>query len=77
MGGGVVPTEEKFLDEPDIWSVAEDIPIPSDAHEYHIRKALNDAAYRGLDYVAYDPNMPLSKEGCPTDEARFIWRKKK
>eukprot|EP00192_Tetraselmis_astigmatica_P024296 CAMPEP_0117684918 /NCGR_PEP_ID=MMETSP0804-20121206/21420_1 /TAXON_ID=1074897 /ORGANISM="Tetraselmis astigmatica, Strain CCMP880" /LENGTH=77 /DNA_ID=CAMNT_0005496071 /DNA_START=23 /DNA_END=256 /DNA_ORIENTATION=+ len=77
MGGGVVPTDEKLLDEPDIWNVAEDIPIPAGAHEYHLRKALNDAAFRGLDYVAYDPNMPIAKEGTPTDEAQFMWRKKK
>jgi hypothetical protein len=38
-----------------------------------MRKALNDAAYRGLDYVAFDPNMPITKEGCPTDEAKFMW----
>lgn len=38
-----------------------------------MRKALNDAAYRGLDYIGYDPNMPIAKEGCPTDEARFMW----
>eukprot|EP00951_Prasinocladus_malaysianus_P012268 scaffold91404_cov36-Prasinocladus_malaysianus.AAC.1 len=51
----------------------DDVPIPDDAHEYHIRKAKNDAAYRGLDYVAYDPNMPISKTGCPTDEVSWIW----
>lgn len=49
------------------------MPIPAAAHEYHIRKALNDAAFRGLDYVAFDPNMPTSKQGCPTDEVQFIW----
>jgi hypothetical protein len=55
----------------------EDIPIPKTAHEYNIRKHLNDAAYRGLDYVAFDPNMPIAKEGCPTDEAKWMWVRKR
>merc|ERR1711988_2081281 len=75
-GAGVVPTEEMILDEPDIWSVAEEVPIPPSAHEYNIRKALNDAAYRGLDYVAFDPNMPINKAGCPSDEVQWVWKKK-
>mmetsp|Transcript_39560 Transcript_39560/g.101139 ORF Transcript_39560/g.101139 Transcript_39560/m.101139 type:complete len:80 (-) Transcript_39560:128-367(-) len=76
MGGGIISEVEKIIVEPDLWSVAEDVPIPDSAHEYHMRKALNDAAYRGLDYIGYDPNMPIAKEGCPTDEARFMWKKK-
>jgi hypothetical protein len=47
--------------------------IPDDAWEYQIRKALNDAAYNGLDYVPYCSTMPV-QESC--DEPKFMWRKK-
>lgn len=45
-------------------------PIPDDAWEYQVRKSLNDAAYNGLDYVAYCPYMPVDKE-C--EAPRFMW----
>ncbi len=44
--------------------------IPDDAWEYHIRKSLNDAAYKGLDYVPYCSTMPLKPE---SENVRFIW----
>lgn len=44
--------------------------IPDDAWEYHIRKSLNDAAYKGLDYVPYCSTMPLKPE---SESVRFIW----
>lgn len=47
--------------------------IPDDAWEYQIRKALNDAAYNGLDYVPYCSTMPV-QESC--DDPKFMWRKK-
>ena len=45
-------------------------PIPEDAWEYQIRKALNDAAYNGLQYVPYCSTMPV-QEKC--DEPKFMW----
>lgn len=47
--------------------------IPDDAWEYQIRKALNDAAYNGLDYVPYCSTMPV-QEKC--DNPQFMWKKK-
>lgn len=44
--------------------------VPSDAWEYHMRKSLNDAAYRSLDYVPYCSTMPV-QPGAPT--AKFMW----
>lgn len=44
--------------------------IPDDAWEYHTRKALNDAAYKGLDYVPYSSTMPVQPQ---TDEPKFMW----
>lgn len=44
--------------------------IPDDAWEYQIRKALNDAAYNGLDYVPYCSTMPV-QEVC--EDPKFIW----
>ena len=44
--------------------------IPDDAWEYHIRKSLNDAAYKGLDYVPYNTTMPLTPQ---SDNVKFIW----
>lgn len=47
--------------------------IPDDAWEYQIRKALNDAAYNGLDYVPYCSTMPVQ----PRDEnPKWMWKKK-
>ena len=44
--------------------------IPDDAWEYQVRKALNDAAYTGLDYVPYCSTMPVA----PRCEApKFAW----
>lgn len=47
--------------------------IPDDAWEYQIRKALNDAAYNGLEYVPYCSTMPV-QESC--EDPKFMWRKK-
>jgi hypothetical protein len=44
--------------------------IPDAAWEYHIRKSLNDAAYKGLDYVPYNTTMPLTPQ---SDNVKFIW----
>ncbi len=44
--------------------------MPDDAWEYHTRKVLNDAAYKGLDYVPYSSTMPVQPK---TDEPKFIW----
>lgn len=44
--------------------------VPDDAWEYHTRKALNDAAYKGLDYVPYCSTMPVQPQ---TDEPKFMW----
>jgi hypothetical protein len=44
--------------------------VPEDAWEYHTRKALNDAAYKGLDYVPYSSTMPVQPK---TDEPKFMW----
>lgn len=38
-----------------------------------MRKALNDAAYNGLEYVPYCSTMPV-QQTC--DEPKFMWRKK-
>jgi hypothetical protein len=48
----------------------EDAEIPDDAWEYQIRKALNDAAFNGLDYVPYCSTMPVQKK-C--EDPKFIW----
>lgn len=44
--------------------------VPDDAWEYQTRKSLNDAAYKGLDYVPYSSRMPVRRE---TDETKFMW----
>lgn len=44
--------------------------VPEDAWEYHTRKALKDAAYKGLDYVPYCSTMPVQPQ---TDEPKFMW----
>ena len=44
--------------------------VPDDAWEYHTRKALNDAAYKGLEYVPYCSTMPVKPQ---TDEPKFMW----
>jgi hypothetical protein len=44
--------------------------IPDDAWEYQIRKALNDAAYNGLDYVPYCSTMPV-QANCK--DPKFMW----
>lgn len=45
--------------------------IPDDAWEYHIRKALNDAAYQNLEYVPYCSTMPVRK-ACDA-QPKFMW----
>lgn len=45
-------------------------PIPDDAWEYHVRKALNDAAYKGLDYVPYCTTMPVKPH---SEHVSFMW----
>ena len=47
--------------------------VPEDAWEYHIRKALNDAAYNGLEYVPYSSLMPVPPKD---DNPHWIWKKK-
>jgi hypothetical protein len=47
--------------------------VPDDAWEYQIRKALNDAAYNGLDYVPYCSTMPV-QDKC--EDPKFMWKKK-
>ena len=44
--------------------------IPEDAWEYHTRKALNDAAFKELQYVPYSSTMPVQAK---TDEPKFMW----
>ena len=44
--------------------------VPDDAWEYHIRKALNDAAYQALEYVPYCSTMPVPKS-C--EQPRYVW----
>ena len=46
------------------------VPIPDDAWEYHIRKALNDAAYQGLEYVPYCTTMPVKPN---SEDVAFMW----
>eukprot|EP00890_Picochlorum_soloecismus_P006085 jgi/Picsp_1/6478/NSC_03824-R1_predicted protein [Ostreococcus lucimarinus CCE9901] len=62
-----------YQEKPDIWESAVHNKIPDDAWEYQIRKALNDAAYNGLDYVPYCSTMPV-QEKC--DNPQFMWKKK-
>lgn len=45
-------------------------PIPEDAWEYHMRKALNDSAYNNLSYQPYCSTMPVPKK-C--DAPQFAW----
>jgi hypothetical protein len=45
-------------------------PIPESAWEYHMRAALNDAAYKNLRYVPYCSTLPVTKK-C--EDARFMW----
>ena len=47
--------------------------VPEDAWEYQIRKALNDAAYNGLDYVPYSSTMPVQPKD---DSPKWMWKKK-
>ena len=42
--------------------------MPEDAWEYQTRKALNDAADKGLDYVPYISTMLVQPK---TDEPKF------
>ncbi len=60
------------LCEPSSWdpSVQVNAKIPSDAWEYHIRKSRNDAAYNGLEYVAYCSAMPVQREA---ETPQFLW----
>lgn len=44
--------------------------VPADAWEYHMRRSLNDAAYRSLDYVPYCSTMPV-QPNAPS--AKFMW----
>ncbi len=46
------------------------MPIPDDAWEYQIRKALNDAAYQGLEYVPYCTTMPVKPN---SEDVAFMW----
>jgi hypothetical protein len=48
-------------------------PVPDDAHEYHARKALNDAAYASLAYKPYSSTMPVDPE-CA--EPKWAWTRK-
>ena len=48
-------------------------PVPADAHEYHARKALNDAAYASLAYKPYSSTMPVDPE-CA--EPKWAWTRK-
>ncbi|KAK9816971.1 hypothetical protein WJX72_007633 [[Myrmecia] bisecta] len=57
----------------DVWTSAAHNKIPDDAHEYHLRKALNDAAYNGLAYVPFCSTMPVQQQ-C--SEPKFAWKKK-
>ncbi|BDA47391.1 hypothetical protein COCOBI_10-2390 [Coccomyxa sp. Obi] len=77
---GIATEESKALskmlddtEQPDIWTSAAHAKIPSDAWEYHIRKALNDAAYNGLEYVPYCSTMPVQEQ---TANPQFMWKKK-
>lgn len=47
--------------------------IPDDAWDYQIRKALNDAAYNGLDYVPYCSTMPVQPHDA---NPKWMWKKK-
>jgi hypothetical protein len=47
--------------------------VPADAHEYHARKALNDAAYASLAYKPYSSTMPVDPE-CA--EPKWAWTRK-
>ncbi len=47
--------------------------IPDDAWEYQIRKANNDAAYNGLDYVPYCTTMPVRPNPDENTEVKFMW----
>lgn len=53
-----------------------DTKVPTDAWEYLIRRALNDAAYNNLDYVAYCPHTPCCSKG-PCKDAKFLWVSKR
>ena len=54
---------------PSPWEQAH-VPIPDDAWEYQIRKALNDAAYQGLEYVPYCTTMPVKPN---SEDVAFMW----
>lgn len=58
---------------PDIWAAAAHARIPDDAWDYQIRKALNDAAYNGLDYVPYCSTMPVQPHDA---NPKWMWKKK-
>lgn len=45
-------------------------PIPDDAWEYQVRKSLNDAAYKGLEYVPYCTTMPVKAN---SEHVAFMW----
>lgn len=47
--------------------------VPAEAHEYHARKALNDAAYASLAYKPYSSTMPVDPE-CA--EPKWAWTRK-
>eukprot|EP00879_Flechtneria_rotunda_P033213 GHRR01036760.1.p1 GENE.GHRR01036760.1~~GHRR01036760.1.p1 ORF type:complete len:117 (-),score=0.52 GHRR01036760.1:29-379(-) len=69
------PTKQVDLRDPtgpSVWQAAEHAKgvVPTDAWEYQMRKALNDAAYNNLDYVPYSPKMPVpAKE----DKPAWMW----
>ena len=63
-----------FADHPPIHSnkTKASAKVPDDAWEYQIRKALNDAAYNGLDCVPYSSLMPVPQKD---DNAKWMWKK--
>lgn len=59
---------------PSVRQAAADAAIPSDAWEYQVRKANNDAAFQNLDYVPYCSCMPTCKAGCANPHFMVRWR---
>ncbi|GBF95276.1 hypothetical protein Rsub_08307 [Raphidocelis subcapitata] len=61
---------------PNVWASAAHAKdaVPEDAHEYHIRKGLRDAAFQSLQYVPVCPHVPTCSPSCAAP--RWAWRPK-
>ena len=67
---GGLPSPGRCLSAPQAQHAA---AVPEDAHEYHARKALNDAAFRSLRYVPFCSTMPVTRD---PSAVRWMWTRK-